>query len=270
MQFATINGVTLHYQVIGAQPDKPVVVFANSLGTDFRIWRDLVVRLAGDYAIVNYDKRGHGLSDTGDSPYEMADHINDLAALLDHLDVTNAVICGLSVGGMIAQGLALTRPDLVRALILCDTGHKIGNDDLWNERIAAVEEGGIEAISDDIMSRWFSEAFRVADNPDFEGYRNMLIRTPKAGYIGTSVAIRDTDYTDDVSNISVPTLCVVGDEDGSTPPELVKELASLISGANCDIIEGAGHLPCIEKPDQLYDLISPFLSFVSSDGGARG
>lgn len=266
MQFVKINDINIHYQVIGAPEGKPVLVFSNSLGTDFRIWRDLIVRLVGDFAIVTYDKRGHGLSDAPPAPYKMDDHVSDLAGLLDYLEVKNALVCGLSVGGMIAQGLALSRPDLVRALVLCDTGHKIGHDDLWNDRIKRVREGGIDAIADSIMQRWFSTEYRSPDNPDFAGYRNMLTRTPVAGYIGTSYALRDADFTTRTPSIDVPTLCVVGDEDGSTPPALVKELAGLIDGALFEVIEGAGHLPCIEKPEELYNLVHPFLMRVVCDG----
>lgn len=266
MQFTEINGVNLHYQVIGAPDDKPVLVFSNSLGTDFRIWRDVIMQFVGDYAIVAYDKRGHGLSDVGDAPYAMDDHVADLIGLLDHLKVSNAIVCGLSVGGMIAQGVALTRPDLVRALILCDTGHKIGTDELWDSRIASVEKEGIASIADSILERWFSVAYRRPNNPDFAGYRNMLVRTPAAGYAGTGVAIRDTDFTQRVGTIDKPTLCVVGDEDRATPPQLVKELAGLIPGAKFEMITGAGHLPCIEKPDILVDIMKAFLAQIPADG----
>lgn len=262
MQFVKLNGITLHYQRIGAPEGKPVLVFSNSLGTDFRIWRDVIVQLAGDFSIITYDKRGHGLSDAPPAPYRMDDHVDDLAGLLDYLHVKSAIICGLSVGGMIAQGLALKRPDLVKALVLCDTAHKIGTDAMWNERIAAVEKGGIAAISKNILERWFSKMYRRADNPDFAGYRNMLERTPLAGYIGTSAAIRDTDFTRRTPTINVPALCVVGSEDGSTPPTLVGELAKLLPDSQFEVIEGAGHLPCIEKPDVLFDILRPFLQKV--------
>ncbi|PLU30471.1 3-oxoadipate enol-lactonase, partial [Sinorhizobium medicae] len=99
MQFTRINDVTIHYRVVGAVAEKPVLVFINSLGTDFRIWRDLVLRLSGDFAIVLYDKRGHGLSDIGQVPYSIEDHATDLAGLLDRLAVKGAIVCGLSVGG---------------------------------------------------------------------------------------------------------------------------------------------------------------------------
>lgn len=266
MQFAEINGVTLHFQLIGAPEGKPVIVFSNSLGTDFRIWRDVIVRLAGEFAIVTYDKRGHGLSDVGQSPYSIDDHVADLAGLLDLLGVQDAIICGLSVGGLIAQGLYASRPDLVRALILCDTGHKIGTDELWNSRIDAIREGGIEAISDQILERWFTPDYRTKERLAFAGYRNMLCRTPVDGYVGTAAAIRDADFTEQTGAIKVPTLCVVGDQDGATPPELVGEMAKLIPGARYQVIPNAGHLPCIEQPVVLTDAIKAFVDLLSAEG----
>ncbi|MBB2971729.1 3-oxoadipate enol-lactonase [Mesorhizobium sp. RMAD-H1] len=260
MQFARINGITLHYQIIGAPAEKPVIVFANSLGTDFRIWRDVIVRLAGDFAILTYDKRGHGLSDIGNAPYSIEDHVGDLIGLLDHLSVRDAVICGLSVGGMIAQALFARRPDLVRALILCDTAHKIGTTEIWNARIAAVEEKGIESIADGVLERWFTPSFRSEANPAFKGYRNMLIRQPVAGYTGTCAAVRDADYTEAAGRIAVPTICIVGDQDGSTPPGLVLELAKLIPRARYEVIANAGHIPCVEQPEALTAIIRAFLA----------
>ncbi|KJS07908.1 MAG: 3-oxoadipate enol-lactonase [Hoeflea sp. BRH_c9] len=259
MQFARLNGVVIHHQVIGAAPDRPTIVFSNSLGTDYRIWRDVIVRLAGDFGIIAYDKRGHGLSETGDGAITMDKHIDDLAALIEHFEAKNVIVCGLSVGGMIAQGLAAKRPDLVRALILCDTGHKIGTPDMWDARIAAISEQGIAAISDAILERWFTKDYRHADNADFCGYRLMLERTSVEGYVGTCAAIRDSDFTQSSSELALPVICVVGSEDGSTPPALVGELARLIPGAMYQEIPGAAHLPCIEKPVELTETIRAFI-----------
>ena len=262
MQFARINDVTIHYQIIGGPADKPVLVFANSLGTDFRIWRDVIVRLAGDFAIVLYDKRGHGLSDLGQMPYSIEDHATDLAGLLDFLSVKNAIICGLSVGGLVAQSLYQRRPDLVRALILCDTAHKIGTAESWNARIAKVEADGIESIVDSIMERWFTPAFRRPENIAYDGYCNMLIRQPVAGYVATCAALRDADLTEAAAKIAVPTICIVGDQDGSTPPELVLSTAKLIPNARYEVIKDAGHIPCVEQPETLTEVIRAFIDVV--------
>ncbi len=262
MQFARINDVTLHYQIIGAANDKPVLVFANSLGTDFRIWRDVIVRFAGDFAMVLYDKRGHGLSDVGDMPYSMDLHVADLAGLLDLLAVKQAVICGLSVGGLIAQGLYAARPDLVRALALCDTAHRIGTAEIWNTRIAAIEENGIASITDSILERWFTPGFRRPENNALHGYRNMLIRQPVAGYAGTCAAIRDADFTEAAKRIAVPTICIVGDQDGSTPPDVVLSTAKLIPGARYEVIKDAGHIPCVEQPEMLTAVLRAFIDTI--------
>ena len=260
MQFAYLNDVAIHYQTIGAPAGKPVIVFANALGTDFRIWRDVIVRLAGDFAIVTYDKRGHGLSDTGEAPYSMDDHVSDLEALLDHLQVRDAIICGLSVGGVIAQGLYARRKDLVRALILCDTAPKIGDEDGWNTRIRTATESGIAALADGILEKWFTPSFRSAGNGEFAGYRNMLTRTPVEGYTGTCAALRDVDYTREAKLIGVPALCIVGDQDGSTPPDLVLAMAKAIPGANYEVISDAGHLPCVEQPETLVAVLRAFVA----------
>ena len=253
MQFARINDVTIHYQVIGAPADRPVIVFINSLGTDFRIWRDVVVRLAGDFAILLYDKRGHGLSDVGQLPASIEDHATDLAGLLDLLSVKNAVICGLSVGGLIAQSLYQRR----------DTAHKIGTSESWNTRIAAVEQNGIGSIVDAVMERWFTPAFRRPENNAYAGYCNMLTRQPVEGYIAACEAIRDADLTEAAKRIAVPTICIVGDQDGSTPPDLVLATAKLIPGARYEVIPDCAHIPCVEQPEALTAIIRAFLTSIS-------
>lgn len=259
MQFAHVNGIHLHYRVDGDPKLLPALAFANSLGTDFRIWDDVVARLAGRFAVVRYDKRGHGLSDTGATPYAIEDHARDLAGLLDHLGVKRAAICGLSVGGLIAQSLFALRPDLVAALILSDTAVKIGTAELWNQRIAAIRAGGIAALSGNILERWFTPGFRRDDNPAFAIYRNMLVRSPVEGYIATCAALRDADLTSAAGKITAPTLCVVGDQDGSTPPALVEATARLIAGARFEIVADAGHLPGVEQPEKFAGLVADFL-----------
>ena len=259
MAFARVNGVVIHYDLRGPA-EKPAVVFSNSLGTDFRIWDAVAERLERDFRLVFYDKRGHGLSEATPQPYAMTDHVGDLAGLLDYLDIPKVAVVGLSVGGMIAQGLAAMRPDLVSALVLCDTAHKIGDEAFWNDRIDKTNGPGIVAMADAIMQRWFTPAYRSPDNPDFVGYVAMLTRTNTDGYAGTCAALRDADLTESTRALKVPTLCIVGDQDGSTPPDLVRSTADLIDGARFEIVEGAGHLPCIEQPEKTARLIGDFLS----------
>lgn len=255
MQVAAINGVHLHYRR-GGDPEAPAVVFANSLGTDLRIW-DGVLDLLGDrIQSLCYDKRGHGLSDAPPPPYTLDDHVGDLAGLLEHEGIHKAVICGVSVGGMIALGLAARTPEAVRALILCDTAHKIGSDALWNERIDLIQRHGIESMADAILERWFSAEFRRANPPAVAGWRNMLVRTPVDGYVGTCAALRDADLTSAAQALNLPVRCLAGSEDGATPPGLVKFMSDLIPRSRFQVVDGAGHLPCIEAPREMAAVIA--------------
>ncbi len=259
MRFATVNDVTIHYGVAG-NPSKNTIVFANSLGTDFRIWQDVALDLVTDYRVVLYDKRGHGLSDVPVGPYTMDDQVSDLIALLDYLGIEQVIVCGVSVGGMLAQGLAARAPDRIQALVLCDTAHKIGTAQMWNDRIEAVLEGGLAAIADSVMDRWFSNQFLEHQLAQLHGYRNMFTRTSVEGYLATCAAIRDTDLSETTARIRFPTLCVCGEEDGATPPELVESLALLVQGSWYERIADAGHLPSVEQPQNLARHIRKFLA----------
>jgi 3-oxoadipate enol-lactonase len=130
-----------------------------------------------------------------------------------------------------------------------DTAHKIGTPEMWGERIAAIRSGGIASIADAILTRWFSPGFHAQRAAELAGWRNMLTRTPVEGYLGCCAAIRDADLTAAAQALAVPTLCMVGDLDGSTPPALVAELAGIVPGASLVTITGAGHLPCVEQPE---------------------
>jgi len=263
MQAMVVGGVTLHFRDEGPQ-HAPALVFSNSLGTDFRIWDRLLPLLPAGWRVIRYDTRGHGLSEAPARAWSMDDLGDELAGLLDGLGVRGAVVCGLSIGGMIAQTLAVRRPDLVRALILCDTAAKIGDTASWNARIAAVERDGIAAIAGPVLQRWFSARFHERRVEELALWREMLTRTPVAGYVGCAAAIRDADLTGATARLRLPTLAVAGDEDGATPPALVEATARSIPGARFSVIDGAGHLPCIEQPAALAALIADFLGDLRS------
>ena len=256
MHICQLDAVELNYREDG-DPKGPPVVFANSLGTDMRLWDKVLPLLPEGLRLIRFDKRGHGLSSCPPAPYTMGALIGDIEGLLDHLEVRDAVIVGCSIGGMLAQGLAVKRPDQVRAIVLSNTAAKIGTPEMWAERIAAVEQGGIEALADTVMERWFSAAF--CKTPELTAWRNMLTRTPGAGYAGCSAAISGTDFFATTSGLDLPALAIAGSEDGSTPPDLVRETAALIKGSRFELIRGAGHLPMVENPQEFARHLSGFL-----------
>jgi 3-oxoadipate enol-lactonase len=256
MQLFDAGDVRIHYRVDGP-PEGPPVVFANSLGTDLRLWDPVLPLLPAGLRIIRWDKRGHGLSTGPGGAYSMGSLISDCEALLDHLDVKNCVFVGLSIGGMIAQGLAVKRLDLIRAVVLSNTAAKIGNPALWDERIAAVRERGIESLADAVMERWFSAQFRAT--PELELWRNMLVQQADDGYAGCSAAISGTDFYTPTSGLRLPCLGIAGAEDGSTPPDLVRETTDLIPGSKFHLIRSAGHLPCVEQPEEYAQVLTTFL-----------
>jgi 3-oxoadipate enol-lactonase len=258
MDFISINGNAFHYVREGLS-DGPPLVCVNSLGTDLRMWNGLVPYFAGQYQIIRYDKRGHGLSDAPPGPYTLGDHTADLVQLLDHLGLDTVVLMGDSVGGMIALDFALRHPERVQALIACDTAAKIGTVEYWNERITAVRRQGIGPLAETILSRWFSPAFASQQSAAYRGYYNMLTRTPQEGYAATCEAIRDADLRNEVGQIMMPVLVLCGAEDGATPPELVRGLAEALPNGRFALIAHAGHLPSIEQPATMAAIIDEFL-----------
>ena len=256
MQVCDLGDIKLNYREDG-DPDGAPLVFANSLGTDLRLWDQVVPLLPKGLRIIRYDKRGHGLSDCPPGPYSMGALVRDVEQLLDALKVKDSLFVGLSIGGMIAQALAVKRMDLVRAMVISNTGAKIGTVEIWDQRIEGVRTRGIEALADGVMERWFSKAFRA--RPELAAWRNMLVRTPAEGYMGCSAAISGTDLYTPTAGLTLPTLAIAGSEDGSTPPDLVRETADLIKGSQFHLIRGAGHLPCVEKPEEYAEVLTKFI-----------
>ena len=256
-EFVRANGRMQHVSFRAGDGVRPVV-FANSLGTDFRIWDGVVARLPSETPVLNMDKSGHGLSEAGAA--SIGDLADDLAAVMDHFGLHDALVCGVSVGGMISQALAASRPDLVFGLVLSNTGHRIGTFESWSERIALIDAGGLEPMADAILERWFSPVFRNGQPDLVTGYRQMLTRTPVAGYRTVCAAIRGADLTTTTSALSCPTLCIAGSEDLATPPAVVEGLAALIPNADLVGLEGVGHLPCIEVPERVAAMIVERLS----------
>jgi 3-oxoadipate enol-lactonase len=258
MNFMIRNGLTTHYVLEGAREGIPLV-FINALGTDLRIWDGVVPHLTDRHPVLRFDKRGHGLSDCPPAPYLLHDFSTDLLGLLDQLDISQAFIVGISVGGMIALDFAASWPGRVQALVLCDTAPVIGTADLWNDRINKLRAEGMQSMAEAILARWFAPTFKEKSPADYQGYYNMLTRMPVEGYTGTCEALRDADLTQATRTIKAHTLILCGTEDVSTPPGLVRGLAELIPDAKFQEIHGAGHSTCIEQPDAVAEQIEQFL-----------
>ena len=235
------------------------VIFINSLGTDLRVWDRVIKEMNQKYRTVRFDKRGHGLSSNIENNISISILANDLKLLISKLEIKDILLVGLSIGGLIALEFLKNSSTNVKGLILSDTAAKIGSSDMWSDRISRVKAGGIESISDNILARWFSNHFLKNRIEELQLWRSMLTRTSTLGYLGCCKAIADCDLRNQAKSISIPTLLIVGDEDGSTPVNIVKDTANMIKNSKFEIIKGAGHLPCVEKPEVFTNELVKFL-----------
>ncbi|SDD34394.1 3-oxoadipate enol-lactonase [Paracoccus isoporae] len=256
MRIIDANGIGLHVADQGPQ-DASAVVFANSLGTDLRLWDALLPHLPDGLRLVRYDKRGHGLSEAPPGPYSIGQLADDATGLIETLGLRQPVFVGLSIGGLIGQELAARRPELLRALVISNSAAKIGTATMWRERIAGIRKGGLDVMAAPTMERWFSPAFRAT--AELAMWQRMLERQPAAGYIACCEAIAAADLREQTAALSLPVQVIAGSLDGSTPPELVRATADMIPDARYDEIAGAGHLPCVEAAADYAAILTRFL-----------
>ncbi|WP_095588635.1 3-oxoadipate enol-lactonase [Actibacterium ureilyticum] len=256
MPFVDLNGLRLHYRADGPA-DGPPVVFANAICTNLHLWDAVLAHLPPGLRLIRYDMRGHGHSDCPPPPYAMGQLVRDAEGLLDHLDVRDCVFVGLSLGGFVAQGLAVKRLDQIRALVLSNTAAKLGQPAQWQARIDALHRGGMTALADTTLPAWFTRAFRAG--PDFAAWRERFLAQDVQGVAGCLAAISGTDFYTPTSGLRLPTLGIAGSEDGATPADLVRETVGLIPGSRFELIRRAGHLPCVEQPAEFARLLLRFL-----------
>jgi len=256
---------SLHYTVREPRNGKAprhTVVLSHAIGCDLTMWDGLANQLAQDSRVIAYDHRGHGSSESPAGPYTMADLADDAAALLRELDTGPVVWVGLSMGGMVGQELALRHPALVRALVLANTtsGYPQAARDAWEQRIATVNESGIEAIADAVMGRYFHDGFRAAHAATVARFRRRVVSTDTVGYTGCCNAVGTVDTTVRLASINVPALVIAGELDQGTPIDMSQTLADGIPNARLEILHAASHLSYIEQPDAFSHAVSTFIA----------
>jgi 3-oxoadipate enol-lactonase len=265
MPFIEANRVRLRYRLEG-EPGAPVIVFSNSLGTNLSMWDPQVSALRGEFRLLRYDTRGHGLSAVPPGPCTQEQLGGDILALMDAVEIRRAHFCGLSMGGQVGIWLGANAPDRFARLVLCDTAAHIGNPEMWNTRIATIRAGGMPAIVSGTIERWFTQKF-ITQSPEGVAFvRRMILDTPPQGYIACCEAIRDTDLTAEASRINAPTLVISGAYDPATPPAQGRMLASMIRGARYLELD-ASHLSNIEAAPQFTAALREFLSGAAVPAG---
>ncbi len=260
----THSAPALHFTVRAPRSGKAprhTVVLSHALGCDLDMWDDLANELAADCRVICYDHRAHGSSDAPAGPYSMADLADDAARLLREVDSGPVLWIGLSMGGMVGQELALRHPSLVAALVIANStsGYPSEARTMWQARIDAVLAGGVDAIADAVMGRYFHDAFRAAQPATVARFRQRVATTGAAGYAACCAAVAGHDTTARLPAIAAPTLVIAGALDAGTPPAMSETMRDAIPHARLALVADAAHLSAIEQPAPFAALVRQFM-----------
>lgn len=260
----TRGSPALHYTLREPRSGAPAphtFVLSHALGCDASLWDALANALAAQHRVICYDHRGHGDSEAPPGPYTMAALAQDAERLLAELQPGPVVWVGLSMGGMVGQELALRHPERLKALVIANSSSGYGHEgrSAWQQRIDAIERGGLEAVADGAMQRWFSESFRQTQAATVARWRRRLVSTPVAGYLGASHALMHLDTTSRLPGITVPTLVIAGSLDQGTPPEMSQTIVQAVPSARLVVLDGAAHLSVLEQPAAFEAAVCEFI-----------
>lgn len=258
--FVEANGIKIHCEFSGKKR-APVTVLSHSLACGMRMWNPQLERLESCFRVLRYDTRGHGGSDAPPGPYTLAQLVEDAIGLLDALAIDRVHWIGVSMGGMIGQGIALGHPDRLQSLVLADTAAIIPDEaqPVWQERIDAVRREGMAAITESTLQRWFTPNYLNRKVSEVDQIRQQILKTPVAGYIGCSEAIRRLNFLDQLAAIQTPTLIMVGADDPGTPVAASEAMHARIAGSKLVVIPSAAHLANIEQAEVFNTNLMTFL-----------
>lgn len=261
VQRLMVHGVNLAVEVVG---EGPAILFVHGYPLDRTIWQAQIDGLVG-FRRIAPDLRGMGQSDAPDLGYNMSVYAADLAALLDALAVEEVILCGLSMGGYIIFELLRTWRSRVRGLVLMDTRADADTPEARRARdtaAATARERGASAIAEAMLPKMLAPG-TLGYHPEIvERVRSMMANTPVPGILGALAAMRDRPASDALLSTlaDIPTLVIVGEADTLTPPDEARAMAQTIPGARLEIIPGAGHLPPVERPEEVTNRLREFLT----------
>lgn len=243
--------------------DGPGLVLIHSLGCDSRMWDDQIAVLTPLRRVVRMDLPGHGRSAAAEGEYSLDQLGADILLVASAAGLDRFDLCGVSLGGAIALWIAINHPERLNRLIACSTAPKVGTTEMWAERMAAISEGGLSSVRDSVVPRFITSDLAQRRPEKHELVYEMFDAIDDTGYLGCCAALRDADLTDSVRVIDLPTLIVAGADDVATPPGVMDPIHRAIAGSRMEVIDGAAHLPNIDRPDAFNQLLGEFLT--SSD-----
>jgi len=253
---AKVNGIEINYEIHG-KDDAPWIVWSHSLASSVRMWDPQIAAFKDRYQLLVYDMRGHGATSAPKGPYSLDRLADDVLGLVSFLKIQKAFFCGLAIGGMIGQTLALRGGPFER-LVLADTGHAQNADAIkqWEERIRIAESQGMKALVASTMERWFTAPFR--DSLSAKKIAALIAATPVAGYVGCGQAIIKLNTTARLKDIKVPVLAVTGEQDGAAAG--TRYIGENVPGAKFVGIPQAAHIANVEQPEAFNRALQAFLT----------
>ena len=254
----TSNDAIINYQTFG-DSSKPALIFSNSLGTKLNMWQAQIDHFQKDHFVICYDTRGHGQSSTPQGPYSIDQLGQDVVNLLDHLKIQKADFCGISMGGLTGQWLAIYRPERFHHVVVCNTAAKIGQEQAWLDRAQLVREQGLKPIAETAALRWFTEPFIQSQATIVASLSNDLAASSAEGYASCCEALAKADLRDQLSQITVPVLIIAGQKDPVTTVNDGQYMLDRI--ANAQLVEiDASHISNVEKPEEFNQALVHFLA----------
>lgn len=253
----TSNDAQIHFQTFG-DASKPAIVFSNSLGTNYTMWQSQIDALKDDFFIICYDTRGHGQSSTPIGPYSIEQLGQDVVNLLDHLNIDRAEFCGISMGGLTGQWLAIHASTRFNHVVVCNTAAKIGQEQAWSDRAHLVRTEGLEPIASTAASRWFTEPFIQSNTSIVAKLSNDLGAGSPEGYASCCEALAKADLRDQLKQISIPVLVVAGLQDPVTTVADGQFIHQAIQNSQIFEID-ASHISNIEQSDSFNQALKNFI-----------
>lgn len=245
--FTTSKSNQIAYSIEG---NGPWLTLSHSLASNMSMWDPQMPLLSQYFTVLRFDTRGHGKSSAPADPYTLSELSQDTYDLLQHLAIKKTHWLGLSMGGMIGQILALQYPLLFESLVLADTTSKRPDNakQMWGDRIAQAKAGGMAAMVDSTLKRWFDDDFRIANPSIIQTIAHGIVSTSVNGFAGCCAAISDINTFDRLQEITCPTLIMVGERDHGTPPQMAKAMKEKMLEADFHEIPNAGHISNVEQP----------------------
>jgi 3-oxoadipate enol-lactonase len=261
VRFLLSDGRRIGYLTRGAGP---VIAFLHPVGLCGSFWDSVVAELESDFRLIAIDLPGHGESDVPRFPFSLDDAAQDVTELLTVLGRPPCILVGCSMGGMIAQGVALHAPSLLRGLVLSNTSHQ--RTDAARKMLelrAASALNGMPTVHDETIERWFSPEFRTRKPEVVTSASRWLLQADPVVHAWSWQAIASLSYDQRLAGVTVPAMVLAGAQDRSVSSAATEALKAILP-YSCQYVFDAGHLPPLEVPKEYAQILRDFAQKLES------